>query len=129
VTSSAFQTVGAGMTYLANNSPNRNAGTTNITAALLADLRKMTTYPPIVLTNAITNDMVLSPQAQRDTDDIDQGVHYSPLDYVLNTTITNCTLSLTSSVAVAVYGSTGLKMQTGSKLNSMGDPVNLNRLI
>jgi len=129
VTSSAYQTVGAATHYLANNSANRNAGTTNINASLLADLRKLTTYPPILISNPITNDTILSAQAQRDTDDIDQGYHYSPLDYVLNTSITNSTLSLTSSVAVAVYGTTGLKMQTSSKLNSLGDPVNLNHLV
>jgi hypothetical protein len=42
----AFQTVDTGNHYLAANSPYRNAGTTNISPQLLAELRQKTTYPP-----------------------------------------------------------------------------------
>jgi hypothetical protein len=73
VSTSAFQTVGASAHYLAQNSPYRNAGTTNINSTLLAELRKRTTYPPVVLPNAITLDTTLYPQAQRDTDLPDLG--------------------------------------------------------
>jgi hypothetical protein len=68
-----FQTVGAAAHYLASGSTNRNAGTTNINPALLAALKKKTTYPPIVLSNAITSDTTLAVQAQRDTDTPDLG--------------------------------------------------------
>jgi len=55
--------------YLTNGSPYRNAGTTNISPALIAELRQKTTYPAMAYTNAAfyspTN---FSPQAQRDTD-------------------------------------------------------------
>ena len=47
-----FQTVGAGSHYLASGSTNRNSGTTSINPTLLADLKKRTTYPPIVLTTS-----------------------------------------------------------------------------
>ena len=40
-----FQTVGSGAHYLIDGSTNRNAGTTNISAGLWADLRTKTTYP------------------------------------------------------------------------------------
>jgi len=46
--SAVFQTVGAGNCYLAPYSSWRGYGTTSITPSLLADLRKRTTYPPIV---------------------------------------------------------------------------------
>ncbi len=129
--SNPFQTVGGSSAYLANNSPYRNSGTTNINATLAADLRQRTTYPPIVLTNSITVDTVLSPQAQRDTDLPDQGFHIDPLDFILSggVILTNATLTLTGSVAVGISGSIGLKMQTGSHLNSVGSPINLNRLL
>ena len=67
--SGVFQTVGAGAHYLAANSAYRNVGTTNINAALLARLRTQTTYPPLVYSNVtLTADLILQPQAQRDTD-------------------------------------------------------------
>jgi len=50
-----FQTVGAGGFYLADGAY-REAGTTNIDAALAADLKRKTTYPPLVWSNAVVND-------------------------------------------------------------------------
>jgi hypothetical protein len=78
-----YQTVGAGSYYLADNSPYRNAGTTNITPALLADLQTKTTYPPVVYSNiTISAATMYSPQATRDTNRApDLGYHYDPLDY------------------------------------------------
>jgi hypothetical protein len=67
-----FQSVGAGNFYLATSSPYRNAGTTNITPALLTNLWQRTTYPPLVISNlTVSTDLTLSPQAQRDTDQPD----------------------------------------------------------
>ena len=130
VDNSPFQTVGACTHYLKPNSAWRNAGNSGINSALLTDLRKRTTYPPVVLTNAITLDTTLSPQAQRDTDAVDIGWHADPLDFVVSdTAVTNATLTLTNGVVVGVYGSTGLKLQTGSKLISEGSPLNLNRFV
>jgi hypothetical protein len=54
--------------------------------------KNLTTYPPVVLSAHFTADTVLSPQAQRDTDTLDLGYHYVPLDYCwsgLNLTLYN----------------------------------------
>ena len=91
-TTGIFQVVGAGAHYLAAGSTNRNAGTTGINPALLAALRKMTTYPPVIYSN-ITYSVAtnFSPQAQRDTNNSPAlGYHYDPIDYIADlVTITN----------------------------------------
>ena len=127
--SSVFQTVGAGNHYLASGSSYRNAGTTNICETLKADLATMTTYPPIVLTNTYTTSLVLSPQAERDTDTPDIGYHYLPIDYAVNTlTMTNATLTLTNGVSLVTFGTIGIWLQDGSQLFSEGTPINRNHL-
>jgi hypothetical protein len=99
-----YQTVGAASYYLADGSTNRNAGTTNLAPSLLADLSKRTTYPPILLTNNITTDTILSPQAQRNTGTPDRGYNYDPLDWVAGgITATTNTLVLTNGVALGAY--------------------------
>jgi len=127
--SATFQSVGAGNTYLLPNSPYRNAGTTNIHAKLLADLKLRTTYPPIVLSNDFTVATTLAPQAQRDTDAPDLGYHIAPLDYCLNNLNLVTTLTLTNGVAVAIYGTNGLASQSGARLVSEGTPTSFNRLV
>ncbi len=125
---SVFQAALNGYHYLADNTY-RDVGTTNINASLWADLKKMTTYPPLVLSNDFTTDTTLYPQAPRDTDIPDLGAHYDPLDYLLsNLNLTNATLILTNGVAVGTYGTNGLTLQNGAKFISEGTPVNLNRL-
>jgi hypothetical protein len=78
-----FQTVGGSMAYLADGCLFRNAGTTNISTNLLADLQLKTTFPPIVYSNVqFYAAMTLGAQAQRDTDSQpDLGWHADPLDY------------------------------------------------
>jgi hypothetical protein len=99
-----FQTVGAGAHYLATNSPYRDAGTTNISPLLQADLRKRTTYPPTLIGGSITADTTLNVTAMRDTDLPDLGYHYDPLDYAANRLwISNATLTVTEGVAIAGY--------------------------
>jgi hypothetical protein len=128
-----FQTVGASSHYLSSGSTNRNAGTTNINPGLLATLSKKTTYPPIVLSNAITTDTTLTAQAQRDTDTPDIGYHPDPLDYVASQiAVTNATLTLQTGTALGVYGSSsapGLVLLDGGKVISEGAPDNLNRIV
>ncbi len=128
-----FQTVGSGSHYLAAGSTNRNAGTTNINSTLANDLRNYTTYPPVLLSNAITTDTLLSPQAQRDTDLPDLGYHYDPIDFIgLGMKITNATLRLTNGVTLALdVGSAtfGLQLQSGSQLLSDGLATSLNRIL
>ena len=102
-----FKTVGAASYYLADQSPYRNAGTTSIDAALLADLQQKTTYPPLVYSNAtISGDMVFAPQAQRDTDQPDLGVHYEPLDHVFGGCTANGNLTFQPGTAAAWFRTT-----------------------
>ena len=131
--SSVFQTVGAGAHYLAVNSPHRNAGTTTgVSAGLLADLRKLTTYPPIVLSNYLTASLSLYPQAQRDTDTPDRGYHYPPLDFVFRTALlSNATITTSPGTAMASAGngSYALTLMSGANFVSQGTPDNLNRFV
>ncbi len=125
--SSPFQTVGAASHYLAPASPYRNVGTTSIDAQLALELKSLTTYPPLVLTNPIASDATLAPQAQRDTDLPDLGYHYPPLDYAVSfVQITNATLTLTNGAAVATFGNVGFLLDQNSHLISEGAPQNLN---
>jgi parallel beta-helix repeat protein len=81
-----FQSVGAGNYYLTNGCGFFDAGTNNIDAAVLAGLRKKTTYPPVLLTNLMFFDATnFSAQAPRDTNAApDLGYHYDPIDYLFS---------------------------------------------
>jgi hypothetical protein len=126
-----FQTAVAGAHYLADSSPYRNAGTTNINSSLIASLRQKTTYPPIVYSNVIfAADTVFFPQAQRDTDAIDLGWHYDPLDWALAVVqVTNSTLQLLPGTALGTYGTDGLALYSGANMVSVGSPTALNRIV
>jgi len=128
--SGIFQTIGAASHYLADNSPCRNAGTTNINPDLLAGLRHKTTYPPIVYSNVIISaETTLAPQAQRDTDAPDLGYHYDPLDYACKYLwLTNATLRLLPGTAIATFGPYGIALWSGSDLISEGTPTTLNHI-
>ncbi len=122
-----FQTVGAASHYLADQTY-RNAGTTNIPAALVEALKSRTTCPPLLLTTNFTANTILAPQALRDADLPDLGYHYDPLDYVMSGRTVSANLTLTNGVAVGTYGpssSFGLGMISG-KLVSEGGPTQLN---
>ncbi|MDB6019247.1 MAG: hypothetical protein JWR19_3736 [Pedosphaera sp.] len=123
--SSIFQTMGAASHYLTDNSPYRNAGTTNLSAPMLAILPQTTTYPPLVYSNAtISADTTLSPRAQRDTNAPDLGYHYDPIDYLVDQfAITNATLTVTNGTAIATYNETGIWLQDGSAIVSTGTPL------
>jgi hypothetical protein len=131
-----YQTVGAGSYYLATNSPYRNMGTTNISPALLAELRQKTTYPPIVYTPAIiSTDMTFSPQAPRDINcNPDLGYHYDPLDYAVSENlVTNATVTINPGTAIAVFGigswTCGFGLTSGAQLICHGLANNLNRIV
>ena len=129
-----FQTVGTATHYLATGSTNRNAGTTNINPTLLADLKKRTTYPPIVIGDGtwFTNSLTLYPQAQRDTDTPDLGYHYDCLDYVFSAlALTNATITAMPGVAIGTrtLNSYGLGLLGGAKFFCEGTPDNLNRIV
>ena len=125
-----FQTVGAGTTYLRDNTY-RNLGTTNINPVLLSEIRKRTTYAPVELNSAISIDTTLSPRAQRDTDLPDLGWHYAPLDYVAGGAwIANATLTLTAGTALGTrYNGFALAALNNGQIKSIGSPDNLNRVV
>ena len=129
--SAPFQTVGAGSHYLTGTAGFRNVGTTAINAALLADLRKKTTYPPMVCGTTFTSDTTLTPQVQRDTDVPDLGYHYEPMDYLANSYIgiTNATLTVGAGTVIGTLNSAGLWLQDGSALVSAGTPMAPNWLV
>jgi len=118
-----FQSVGAGNYYLVAGSTNRNTGTTNINATLLSDLKHKTTYPPILLTNNFTIDTILSPQVQLETGSPDLGFAYDPIDYITHAvTVTNCSLTVAEGTAIACYNESGIWLQEGSSISSIGTP-------
>jgi len=122
-----FQTVGGGSHYLATNSAYRDIGTTNINSALLASIRKKTTYPPLVITNSITTNTTWAVRATRDTDTPDLGWHYDPIDYACDSIIiTNSTLTLSNGVRTAGYVAAALWVQDGATVVSEASPNNHN---
>jgi hypothetical protein len=128
VNSSAFLSVGRGNHYLADKTY-RNIGTANISAPMKTILKQTTTYAPVVLSTSITDETVLSPVAQRDTDIPDLGYHYTPLDYCISGISVTKPLTLTNGVAVGVYGPKGFLLNSGSKFISEGSPDRMNRLV
>lgn len=124
-----FATVGAGGRYLSKPSY-RNSGTTNIDPTLLEAIRQRTTQPPRVLTGDIVSDTTLYPQTRRDTAIPDLGFHYDCLDYCwTGLTLSNATLRLAPGVAVAVYGTNGIRLENGAKFISQGTPTLRNSLV
>ncbi|MGA2866767.1 MAG: hypothetical protein ABSF95_20020 [Verrucomicrobiota bacterium] len=138
---SPFQGAGAGNYYLTDASGWRNVGTTSgVPASLLADLKKRTTYPPSVIANALlTSSQTLSSQAQRDTDALDLGVHYDPIDWALGwVLLTNATLSVNPGTVIAAFGTNaggtnigtyGLAIGQGAAFQCQGAPNNPNWIV
>lgn len=128
-----FQTVGAAQHYLAANSPYRNVGSA-LSGTLSNEIRQLTTYPPVVINGLITNNLLLSPQAQRDTDIPDYGYHYVPLDFALgNAGVSNATVMATGGVAICTYSAGisgyGLGLHSNCVFVSEGSPTALNRIV
>jgi len=130
-----FQSVGAGYHYLPTSSTNRNAGTTNINATLLQELKNKTVDAPPVWTNLITTNTIFSPQVFRDTDTPDRGFHYDPIDYAvgyvtvsnatLSIIVTNAALGITNATAIASFGSPapGIWLRGEANLCAEGSPI------
>ncbi len=109
-----FQSVGGGTHYLADGSPYRNAGTSAIDTNLLNTLRTLTTYPPVVYSNVtFTADMTLYPQAQRDTDAVDLGAYFDPIDYAFGGAVANANLTFAPGTACAWFRTTSGWLHAG----------------
>ena len=103
-TSYPFQAVGAASYYLASGSSFLNAGTTNLDAAMLADLAQKTVYPPLTINAVYTNSLTIYPQAQRDTGTPSLGYHYDPLDWAGAFALSNSVISV---LPGAAFGGAG----------------------
>jgi hypothetical protein len=128
---STLQTVGSGAHYLADSSIHRQAGLTSIPAALAADLRQRTTYPPVVWTNTtLTTNVTLSPVIARGGSVPDLGYHYAPLDYVFGSNVlTNASLTINAGTALGTFtpgtNTQALLLQRSSSVVTRGEPTNL----
>lgn len=122
--SGIYQSVGGGNHYLGTDSSYRDAGTTAINPTLLRELQTKTTYPPVMLTNPIVTDTILTRMALRDSDTPDLGYHYEPIDYFSSCTVSNATLTISNGTVVAYnnspWSSVGLWLNDGSRLRSTG---------
>jgi hypothetical protein len=99
-----FQAAGAASYYAADGSPFLGVGTTNIDPGLIANLRTRTTRPPIVFTNVtFTNDTTFTPQAQRETGQLDLGWAYDPLDFVFGGCTASANLMFSAGTAVGWF--------------------------
>jgi hypothetical protein len=129
-TADPFRSVGGGAHYLAAGCSFFDKGTNGINANLLNDLKRRTTYSPLVRTNPFALDLALGPTARRDSDgQLDLGWHYEPLDYaVSNLAVHGATLTLTNGVVLSAFGNNGLVLKPGSRLVSEGSPGQPNRL-
>ena len=122
-----FRTVGAGAHYLADDTY-RNQGIPGVSIA--GELKRLTTYPPVVISSDFTSPTVLAPQAQRDTDVGDLGFHYYPVDFAWSGLNLTSSLILTNGVVVMNYGGAGTLIGDQALFISEGRPEPLmNHLI
>jgi hypothetical protein len=125
--SGVFASVGQGQHYLPITSPYRNAGSASVSIA--SALRSMTTEAPVLLNTDFIADTILYPSVQRDTDALDLGAHFWPVDYLCSgLNLTNCSLTLTNGASLAMYGNKALIFRQGGKFFCEGTPLSLNHL-
>jgi Bacterial TSP3 repeat len=128
-----FQSVGLGSHYLADNQFRNPPSPAAIDPLLEADLKQMTTYPPVLLPGTITANTDLAPTAPPDDDGLlDLGYHYPILDYLASgVQIQSGTVRIKYGAVIGVdYGSDvcGLRIG-GGKLISQGSALKPNRLV
>ncbi len=126
-----FEAAGAGFHYLPAVSPLRNAGVAGVDPLLRADLAEMTTDAPRVLGGHVQGiETNLVRRARRDTDALDIGYHYAPLDHAVGgRLVAQGTLRLTDGAALGVYGASGLVMGLGGRFESLGSALSMNRVV
>jgi hypothetical protein len=120
--SGIYDSVGAAGYYLASGSTNRAAGTAGIEAGLLADLQTLTTYPPTVIPNNvyITTSTILSQQAGRYSGIPDIGYCYSPIDWAIDSAVTNAGVTVSPGTVLAGYGAYGIVLWGTASLTFNG---------
>lgn len=126
-----FEAAGAGFHYLPAVSPLRNAGVAGVDPLLRADLAEMTTDAPRVLGGHVQGiETNLVRRARRDTDALDIGYHYAPLDHAVGgRLVAQGTLRLTDGAALGVYGASGLVLGLGGRFESLGSALSMNRVV
>jgi hypothetical protein len=130
---SPFQSSTFGFRYLAEQSPHRNAGTPFIDPTLRTDLEERTTDPPVALSGLWSPAPLLDRQARRDTDALDLGYHYDPLDFILRgVSCRETILTVTNGAVIGLDDSGtgfGLRLLPGASLLSEGRAERRNRFV
>ena len=87
--SGVFQSAGGGHFYLANDSPYRDLGTSQIDPGLATELSGRTTFPPTVLAagHELTENTQWSSHVAKDVGPPDIGYHYPLIDYLVDTCV------------------------------------------
>ena len=102
-----YQTVGAGGHYLAAGSPYRSSGTTAINGQLAAELKKLTTYPPVVLSPSqlMATTVNYTRTVPRATAGNAIGYHYDSVDYAASGlyAVNGTTITIQPGVVFAGY--------------------------
>jgi len=139
-----FQTAGLGQHYLAASSPYRAAGTPNINAALLTELKQTTTWPPVPLGGTIAQNTIFGPAVARNSttatapNNPDIGYAYAAMDYLAQNLLVQgaagapATLLVTNGAVIGVHtlaGGNALQFGAYSELISVGTPDKLNRFV
>jgi hypothetical protein len=104
-----FQSAAWGRHYLADGSPYRNSGTTNLNTNTLAELSLKTTAPPIVYSNVVITagtSLTFNPQAQRNSGIPDLGFHYCPIDYIFAGSTTTVSVVFAPGTSVGWFRTT-----------------------
>ena len=124
----AFQTMGAGEFYLKSSSPYRDFGSAaTIDAGLHEDLKERTTHPPGAFYNygGTGSNLTWTPTVARDTDTLDLGYHYPPIDVaVYHYTVygTGTVLTIDPGTVVAIAGYHGLRPYPNTTVTISGQP-------
>ena len=133
-----FQAVGSAGFYLLPNSPFLNYGSTGVGSNLLANLQARTTFPPVVLSNALYySNLDLEPQAQRDpgATGLTLGYHYPPIDFACGSLfISGAILTVGPGTVIAGFASSGtysyaMGISDGATVLATGSATNPARIV
>ena len=125
-----YQAVGGGEHYLS--ASGRGGGVANLHPALLRDLCRLTTQPPVVFSNrTLSVDTDLTPQAARGLGTPDQGYHYPPLDFALQNVelAPGRTLRVLPGTVLGTFGGAGFRQAGDSRIIIEGRPDAWNHIV